>query len=100
MGCRKLEPMGAWLKGEGAECRPCIITDGVRKYREALETSGHEDMVGKVRDAVMSDEDPIQKIAAAMDEIKEQVPPEVRAQLESIDCSLQNKEECGACEDL
>lgn len=98
MGCRELEPMQTWVKGEGQGCRPCRVTVGVGKYRKALQAAGQDGLIGVVSEALNEDEDTVAKLAVAMDNVKTMAPPEVKAVLESIDCEIQNKEDCGACE--
>lgn len=98
MGCKELEPMQNWVKGEGQGCRPCRVTVGVGKYRKALQAAGQDGLIEVVRAALNEDEDTVVKLAVAMDNVKTMAPPEIKAALEVIDCEIQNKEECGACD--
>lgn len=98
MGCRKLEPMSTWVKGTGQGCRPCRIASiGVSKYNKILREAGQEELVEQVRGALLDEEDTISKLVTVMDSVKAVAPEDVRARLESVDCEIQNKEECGLC---
>jgi hypothetical protein len=99
MGCRDLEPMATWVKGEGQGCRPCRIASvGVSKYNKILREAGQEELVEQVRGALLDEEDTIGKLVVVMDNVKSAAPADVRAKLESVDCEIQNKEDCGACD--
>ena len=99
MGCKGLEPMGNWVKGEGQECRPCRVAVGVGRYRKTLTEAGQGNLADMVSAALEQEEDTLIKVAATMDEVKALAPPEVKAVLESLDCELQGQEECGLCQD-
>jgi hypothetical protein len=90
--------MKQWVEGEGKECRPCRVAVGVGQYRKALTEGGKPELVGVMSKALNEDDDTIKHLAEAMDEVKKQASPELRAKLESIDCQIQKKEECGICE--
>jgi hypothetical protein len=94
--------MEKWVKGEGEGCRPCkIATVGIGRYRKALQEAGLDSVmepVSKILDS--EDVDTIGKVAATMDQIKATATPDLRAVLESIDCDIQKKEECGLCQDV
>jgi hypothetical protein len=68
------------------------------KYRKVLQDAGQEELVEVVRGALLNGDDTIGNLASAMDTVKAKAPPAVKATLESIDCEIQNREECGACE--
>lgn len=84
-------PMAEWLeKEEKGECRPCVIAVAVPHYEEVLEQTGYTKEADKVAEALGDEEDPVLRVAQAMDEVKEAVSDEVREQLRAVDCEAQN----------
>jgi hypothetical protein len=75
---------------------------GIGQYRKVLEDAGQIAAYETVSKALQAEgltagEDIMVNLAVAYDQVKAAVPPEVRAKLESIDCEIQKREECGLC---
>lgn len=83
-------PLARWIAEEqrkGELCRPCILPLGMAWYYTELRDKGLGDLADKL-DRVKDSGDPGQ-VAALMDDLKAQVPEEVRARLRDFDCTMQ-----------
>jgi hypothetical protein len=82
-----------WLNNEQeGQCRPCSLAVAIPKYQEVLEQAGATEQVKIFENALADEEDPVMKVAEAMDKIKEAVAPEVVEQLKVIDCMAQSSQ--------
>jgi hypothetical protein len=83
--------MTEWAAGEdAAKCRECMLTVAVPWYFDELEERGLKDLSSDL-EAVQKEGDPL-KVAAALDQIKEQVTPELKQRLLEFDCATQSFE--------
>jgi Tfp pilus assembly major pilin PilA len=82
-----------WLNNEPeGQCRPCSLAVAIPKYQEVLEKAGATEQAKLFTEALADEEDPVMKVAEAMDKVKEAVTPEVQVQLKAIDCMAQNSQ--------
>ena len=89
--CEDLKSMVDWVTGPDPEkCRTCMLTITVPWYFEELEAVGEKELVEDL-EVVQKEGDPL-KVAAALDQIKEQVKPEVKQRLQEFDCASQSFE--------
>jgi len=87
-------PMAKWLEDENeGECRPCSLAVAVPEYQRVLEDAGLSDHATSLTAALEDEEDPVMRVAEAMDKVKEAVPGEVREALRAVDCMAQNSQE-------
>jgi hypothetical protein len=87
-------PMAKWLEEEKeGECRPCSLAVAVPRYQEVLQEAGLDGESDKLAVALQDEEDPVMKVAEAMDAVKEAVSDEVREELKSVDCMAQNSQQ-------
>jgi hypothetical protein len=87
--CQELKPMAEWIAGQDQEkCRTCMLTVTVPWYYEELEERGLNDTAEDL-ETLQKEGDPI-KIAAALDQIKEQVDAETKQRLLEFDCATQS----------
>lgn len=82
-------PLKQWIAEEapGELCRPCVLPVGMAWYYGELRDKGLGDLADQL-DRVKESGDPGQ-VAALMDELKAQVPEEVRSRLRDFDCAMQ-----------
>lgn len=89
MGDCIVKPLAEWLQEPQAEgeCKPCGLSAIVGYYQEQLQDSGYPELAEKITAAFEGDgeEDIILKVAQVMDEVKSQVPEEVRQELLEFD---------------
>jgi hypothetical protein len=86
--CASVIEMATWVQqpsGDGV-CRPCLLAPVTQWYIDALKTGGRDDLVAALEGAVDVDE---VALAAKLDEVKAEVPPELRARLRDFDCHAQ-----------
>jgi predicted GNAT family acetyltransferase len=89
--CPELKSMTEWAAGEDtAICRECMLTITIPWYFEELEALGDKELVDDL-EKIQKEGDPL-KVAAALDQIKEQVSPEVKQRLLEFDCASQSFE--------
>ncbi len=89
--CEHLLPMVEWVQGGDAEkCRDCMFTITIPWYYEELQERGLNEIMEDM-EKIQKEGDPI-KVAAALDQIKEQVEPEVKQRLLEFDCATQSFE--------
>jgi hypothetical protein len=89
--CPNLQTMTEWVQSEDtAKCRECMLTITVPWYYEELEAQGEKELAEDMQ-KVQQEGDPV-KVAAALDQIKEQVKPEVKQRLLEFDCASQSFE--------
>jgi len=89
--CTDLKSMTEWAAGEDeTKCRECMLTITVPWYYEELEAQGEKELAEDMQ-KVQQEGDPV-KVAAALDQIKEQVKPEVKQRLLEFDCASQSFE--------
>lgn len=89
-----LVPMAKYIETDpetDGSCRPCRLAAIVGDYQQTLEEAGFGDLATKIVESMQDKADPIGKVAAAMDEAKEQVVPEVKEALLELDCMVQNE---------
>jgi hypothetical protein len=87
--CPELKTMVDWVASEdSAKCHDCIMTVTIPWYYEELEKLGDKELMADF-ETIQKEGDSI-KIAATLDQIKEQVPPEVKQRLLEFDCATQS----------
>lgn len=84
-------PLAEWLGKEDKEnCRSCILPVTMAWYHEELREQGRSDLANELT-RVRDTGDPAQ-VARLMDNLKEQVTPELRLRLREFDCLTQDFE--------
>ena len=91
MADQQAKPLAEWLQEEeqDGECRPCAIAVILGDYQKVLVAGGHSELSEEIAEAICADEDPILKVAQAMDEAKEKVDDELRGILLELDSLAQ-----------
>lgn len=89
--CQDLKSMADWVDEEDEEkCRICMLTITIPWYYDELKAAGETDLVEELEE-IQKEGIPI-KIAIALDQIKENVTPEVKQRLLEFDCASQSFE--------
>lgn len=71
----------------GEVCRPCLLPPLIQWYMEELQEKGFDNLAGEIKTAVEGG-DPL-LIAKRFDEVKENVPDDVKQRLREFDCYAQ-----------
>ncbi|MDD5700633.1 MAG: hypothetical protein PHU23_01170 [Dehalococcoidales bacterium] len=89
--CLDLKPMVEWVNTEDKEkCRTCMLTVTVPWYFEELEERGEKELAEDL-EKLQKEGEPV-NVAAALDQIKEQVPGDLKQRLLEFDCATQSLE--------
>ncbi len=90
---QQCELLSTWVtKADNpGSCNSCSLAALTSEYHQALIEGGHGELFEQVNQALADPEDPIGKVAAAMDQIKDSVPSSLREELQTIDCMAQAK---------
>jgi hypothetical protein len=86
--CASVIDMATWVQqpsGDGL-CRPCLLAPVTQWYMDVLKTQGMNDLASTLEGAIDGGE---VALATKLDEVKSQVPAEVRARLKEFDCHAQ-----------
>jgi hypothetical protein len=83
----QLAPMEEWIGEDASFCRPCILPVNISWYKDELKARGLTDLAGKIEQA-QDTQDPAQ-VCKVMDEVKGQVPNDLRYRLLEFDCATQ-----------
>ena len=86
--CASAIDMATWVQqpsGDGL-CRPCLLAPITQWYMDVLKTQGMTDLASALEGAIDGGEI---ALATKLDEVKSQVPAEVRARLKEFDCHAQ-----------
>jgi len=91
MEVQQARSLADWLQEEevDGECRPCGIAVILGDYQKVLDEGGHPELSREIAEAISSEDDPILKVAQAMDNAKEKVDDELRGILLELDSLAQ-----------
>ena len=87
--CANLITMTEWVRQEQKDggCRPCALAVLAGSYASVLARHGLQDE--SIEKALSDEQDPVLRVAEALDGIKGRVPPDVQESLLGLDCEAQ-----------
>lgn len=93
--CGQTLPLQQWIRGKSENpgaCRSCLLVDLAVQYEQVIRSSGQTDQADRYHAFLESSAITPLKVAKRMDQVKAEVPEELRTKLQGLDCSLQMNE--------